>query len=109
MFSGRQIGIRVFMSNLLPWEKGAKGFLNLKNSNPSSLVHDWIVKAEKGNVIVMPHSHSVLSIDFQIWMLMLEFCPTFESLPFFPYFLCSTTSLIAKGIIQADPDAISSS
>ena len=68
MFLGRQIGIRVSMSNLLSWREGAKEFENLKNSNPSFLVHDGVVKAEYGNVIVIPLSLSALSKYFEIWM-----------------------------------------
>ena len=44
------------------------GFENLKNSNPSSLVHNGVVKAEYGNVIVKPLSLSALTRDFEIWM-----------------------------------------
>ena len=67
MFLGRQIGIRVDMLNLLPWKEGAKGFENLKNSNSGSFVHDGVVEAEYGNVIVKPLSLSALTRDFEIW------------------------------------------
>ena len=44
------------------------GFENLKNSNPGPLVHDRVVEAEDGNVIVIPLSLSALSKYFEIWM-----------------------------------------
>ena len=68
LFLGRQIGIKVALSNLLSWKEGARGFQNLKNSNPSSLVHDGVVKAEYGNVIVIPLSLSALTGYLEIWM-----------------------------------------
>ena len=51
-----------------PEKRGEKGYENLKNSNPGPLVHDRVVEAEDGNVIVIPLSLSALSRDFEIWM-----------------------------------------
>ena len=44
----------------------ATGFGNLKNSNPSSLVHDGIVKAEYGYIIVVPFSFPALKLRFYV-------------------------------------------
>ena len=49
-------------------EEREEGFENLKNSNPGPLVHDRVVEAEDGNVIVIPLSLSALSKYFEIWM-----------------------------------------
>ena len=67
------------MLNLFPWKEDISyiiypisymktGFENLKNSNPGPLVHDRVVEAEDGNVIVIPLSLSALSKYFEIWM-----------------------------------------
>ena len=57
------------MLNLLPWKEGGKlatGFENLKNSDPSSLVHDGVVNTHQGYVIVIPLSLPALTIGFDI-------------------------------------------